>query len=106
MSTAWGKALVAAASVKETHAGDRQRQTSQGMISTLEGDASELVQINLCQFGPELPFLRGIDFPVPTTDRRLIVQRIVEGEDFTPRHWRSPTLCGVCFQRRMLTDLD
>ena len=54
----------------------------------------ELVQRYLRQFGAELSSLRGIDPPVPSADRRLIVQRIVEGEDSAPRYF--PISCGAC----------
>ena len=52
----------------------------------------ELVEGYLRQFGAELSFLCGIDLPVPSADRRLVVQRIVEGEDSAPRHFPIPSL--------------
>src|ERR1035438_8247041 len=55
----------------------------QFLVETLH---PEFVQIYLCQFAPELSALRRIDIPIPCTDRRLIVQRVGEGENSTPRH--------------------
>jgi|HubBroStandDraft_4_1064222.scaffolds.fasta_scaffold134316_1 hypothetical protein len=49
----------------------------------------------LRQFGAELSFLRGTDLPVPSADRRLVVQRIVEGEESAPRHFPIPYLARV-----------
>src|SRR5271155_5740261 len=67
----------------------------QFLVETLH---PEFVQIYLCQFAPELSALRRIDIPIPCTDRRLIVQRVGEGENSTPRHVRSPMLMGWrCF---------
>src|SRR5437764_340532 len=61
------------------------------MMKTLH---PELVEGYLRQFGAELSFPRGIDLPVPSADRRLVVQRIVEGEDPAPRHFLSNPLFG------------
>src|SRR5229473_721578 len=62
------------------------------MMKTLH---PELVEGYLRQFGAELSFLRGIDLPVPSADRHLVVQRIVEGEDPAPRHFPIPCLARV-----------
>ena len=55
----------------------------------------ELVEGYLGQFGPELSFPRGIDLPVPSADRRLVVQRIVERKDHSTRHFPIPCLARV-----------
>ena len=64
----------------------------------------ELVHGYLCQFGSEFPSLRGIDLPVRTTDRHLIVQWIVEGEDFYSKALSNlhQVLLGSCVAREII----
>ncbi len=93
----WGKFLTAMMDRRLASFGEKTNYFTIGRYGpslnlrqfTLKTLHPELVHGYLCQCGAELSSLRGIDLPVPTTDRRLIVQWIVEGEDSTPRHFSN-----------------
>ena len=52
----------------------------------------ELVQVDLRQLSAEFPSRGGIKLNVRGTNGRLIRKRVGKGEDFAPRHSRSPGL--------------